>query len=1204
MRDQDSRRRMPRLQPVIQQWVVAAEPRQACGSGMRHTIPWSVKGVDQDAREAAKEAARRAGMSLGEWLNTAIAEQAETATLQETDTGLSTVTRRLDTIAQRLDAVARRDQGAATVPAILARTEHGDLVRALDAVARLAEISERRSAAAIEAVERLGAQSPPRHAAPVLSPERSEAHARLDEIARSIRDLDSPAAARAAPAPRVQAPARARAFHHDIDATVAEIAARQRQLETGLAGPAPTPPPAAAPQAPAAPMAAADRDLGPIAAKLDALGRQLDEVLRQPAQRQQPVVDRAAIAGEISKLSARIDAVAKPQDDGLERELKALSGRIEQMRKDMAARETSQGESAIAEIRADIAALSEQLTDLAPRRVVESLEAEIHAIADRLDQAREQGVSDAPLQSLVAEFERTVSRLMPAEGIAEEIRALSYRVDTLAAKGLDTSLIERLTDETSAIRAMLADAVKHDAVEALAAQIAALGQRVEEIAAPRPDSGAEALASAIEARIDEIATRLESASRASVPAAAPATSPELEDALRKLADKLDASHSRGSDPLALAEIERHILTLAGKIDASDARFAQLGMIERGLSDLFVQMEEMRASAIDAAERAARNAVLRDGEMRRDAVDPAGRRPQESVEAVQNTLERVVKRIAEIEAPASAPDLSPAAPMVQAAQPAEARRAPALAPVVAERPAAPVSRQSAPSRPPGSVDLPLEPGSGAPRLRPPAPGAAAPGGRTDFIAAARRAAQAAAADPVRRNEAPEAEKPSLLSKLRGAMRKAPSEPAAAVAEAPEVRPARRRQDAAAAPLVRDAAPEVLIEPSVEAPRPADDADGDAKPRFSANRKTIVMAIAAALLVLAAGLSTLPRLRGTPPTDDTTRSITVAPQGRSEASPATTAADQPRSVPTTTFTPAATASTPVDLTPPTPTTATETPAPPASTPETAPETTGSVQRAAPTGTTVSPTGWQPVDTRTGRALSIPQPLRTAAEAGDPAAAFELGSRYLEGRGVAVSAAEAAKWYQRAADAGIAPAQYRLGSLYEKGSGVLRDFERARRLYERAAETGNGKAMHNLAVMFAQGQASERPDYRTAAQWFRKAAEHGVTDSQYNLGILYARGLGVDQSLAESYKWFSLAATGGDQDAGKKRDEVAGRLDAQTLVAARLAVQTFAVKPEPEAAIRVAAPAGGWGDPPVAAAPATTSAPAQPVRPAARRVQSQSR
>ena len=78
--------------------------------------------------------------------------------------------------------------------------------------------------------------------------------------------------------------------------------------------------------------------------------------------------------------------------------------------------------------------------------------------------------------------------------------------------------------------------------------------------------------------------------------------------------------------------------------------------------------------------------------------------------------------------------------------------------------------------------------------------------------------------------------------------------------------------------------------------------------------------------------------------------------------------------------------------------------------------------------------------------------------------------------------------------------------------------------------------------------KPDYRAAAQWFRKAADRGVADSQYNLGILYARGIGVDQNLAESYKWFALAAQQGDQDAAKKRDDVAARLDQQSLVAAQ--------------------------------------------------------
>ncbi|MDH7797358.1 MULTISPECIES: tetratricopeptide repeat protein [unclassified Beijerinckia] len=44
---------------------------------MNKAVPWSIKGVDFNAREAAKEAARRSGMTLGEWLNSVIADQAE-----------------------------------------------------------------------------------------------------------------------------------------------------------------------------------------------------------------------------------------------------------------------------------------------------------------------------------------------------------------------------------------------------------------------------------------------------------------------------------------------------------------------------------------------------------------------------------------------------------------------------------------------------------------------------------------------------------------------------------------------------------------------------------------------------------------------------------------------------------------------------------------------------------------------------------------------------------------------------------------------------------------------------------------------------------------------------------------------------------------------------------------------------------------------
>ena len=118
----------------------------------------------------------------------------------------------------------------------------------------------------------------------------------------------------------------------------------------------------------------------------------------------------------------------------------------------------------------------------------------------------------------------------------------------------------------------------------------------------------------------------------------------------------------------------------------------------------------------------------------------------------------------------------------------------------------------------------------------------------------------------------------------------------------------------------------------------------------------------------------------------------------------------------------------------------------------------------------------------------------------------------------------------------------------------------------------------------------NYKSASQWFRKAAERGVADSQFNLGILYARGIGVEQNLAESFKWFSLAAAQGDADSANKRDDVAKRLDPQSLAAAKLAIQTFTPEGQPDDAINVASPAGGWDAAPTqagAAKPAPAAA-----------------
>ena len=180
-----------------------------------------------------------------------------------------------------------------------------------------------------------------------------------------------------------------------------------------------------------------------------------------------------------------------------------------------------------------------------------------------------------------------------------------------------------------------------------------------------------------------------------------------------------------------------------------------------------------------------------------------------------------------------------------------------------------------------------------------------------------------------------------------------------------------------------------------------------------------------------------------------------------------------------------------------------------------------------------------------------LRHAAANGDPAAQFEIGTRYSEGRGVTADAVQAFVWYQRSAALGFVPAQFRLGALYERGQGVEKDAERAKIWYRRASEKGHAKAMHNLAVLLASG---ENPDMLQAARWFREAAERNLADSQYNLAMINEAGQGVPKNLAEAFKWYALAARSGDTEAGKRLEIVRRQMSKGEVASAEKAVKSW--------------------------------------------------
>ncbi|MBV8835994.1 MAG: SEL1-like repeat protein, partial [Alphaproteobacteria bacterium] len=646
----------------------------------------------------------------------------------------------------------------------------------------------------------------------------------------------------------------------------------------------------------------------------------------------------------------------------------------------------------------------------------------------------------------------------------------------------------------------------------------------------------------------------------------------------------------------LAQLEQRIMGLADRIETAGQRSTDLSGIERGIQQLTMQVREAREEALTTAERVARAVVADmprsgDDQVRRDLEtlhahqSESDQRTQDTLEAVHDTLERLVERMGSIESdlrtvPARSAELSRPAELMRASEPPREMRAPeppAMAmpsppapPPPAARPATPFVHVQRTERPPIDPDLPadtpLEPGAVAARGRTPAERIAASEaalgpalgplkregeitGKANFIAAARRAAQAAASEGGAAIEPPRAEETK-----------------------------------------QEETPTSLIG------------------RFLANRRRALMLGVSALLVLYGAVQVMGMLNA----ERAAEPARVAPGQSQSAEPRKMAAPAPTSVAPAASSAAALApdaskreSAMQSLIAPTATTSLIAPAPVAQSaaePAKAPlqqaqppaDVTGSVSAPMNIAAIAKPAESAPVASPAVSADKLPAAiasaaLRAAVAAGNPAAEYEIGMRYSEGRGVPVDLEIATQWFERAAGHGLAPAQYRLGSLYEKGQGVKKDLNKARTLYLQAADKGNAKAIHNLAVLYAEG-IDGKPDYQVAAQWFRKAASRGVADSQYNLGILYARGIGVDQNLAESYKWFALAAAQGDQDAGKKRDDVAARLDQQSLVAAKLAVQTFTADLPPDDAMNVKTPPGGW-DKASAAAPAAAPAPAKP-------------
>ncbi|BDV33208.1 SEL1-like repeat protein [Methylocystis iwaonis] len=733
-------------------------------------------------------------------------------------------------------------------------------------------------------------------------------------------------------------------------------------------------------------------------------------------------------------------------------------------------------------------------------------------LGERIDSAVAQKPADtASLEHLIANLGRKIDSVLDDRPHAPGFEELGRKLERLE-KRFDPAEMSAhpVADRQFAELAQRIDVVRET-----------LAQRLEPGALDNP-------------QLDEIARRLERmhgalTQRAEDSYRVETQQKDLTALVEQLATRMNQALDPRGDAEALKALESQIGALSQRLDRNDRNGAALSGVESRIAALVAQMEETKAATTLAAEEAVRRAtqdILRQanpapGALRealereladiRKAQDEAGERTHETLLAVHETLERVVDRLAMFEdelsdmrSEAAAP--APAAPF--SAPAASPRRGDGRAPELAVEPRS--APRSGLDDAENLMDLLVQPGAPRPQRR--EPGFASPGAKqersepvqTDFIAAARRAAQQAAMDA----EAAEKSQQARRSAARPA-----SAPAA------EQNPAK----------------------------------GGLVGAIQERKRPLLLGLGA--LVLLIGAYQIARV-GIQTADVNAH----ANHEMSDAAPAETAPGAEAPV-----------ATPAE---PAPAAKAAAPAAPARAPET--------PKAPPPRMIAPHTENAPVDPTPVGSISSPSPLsapdaigviKVLAQQGLPAAQYELAVRYADGRGVARDAKAAAEWFEKAASQGLVPAQYRLGSFYEKGVGVERDYGRARKYYLSAAEAGNARAMHNLAVLLAEGGDGGKPDYPAASEWFRKAAEYGVRDSQYNLAILYARGLGVTQSLTQSYLWFSAAAEQGDADAGKKRDEVAARLDSKELATAKSLAAGFHAKEPVREANDVLPPKGGW-------------------------------
>ena len=579
---------------------------------MNGAAAWNLRGLARETRAFAEEAARRAGMSLGDWLDEAVADKAaeqgvEPGDLQPDD--------RLDAIGERISLLSRRDDRSGEDLRPPARGEprgrrddpgaSQDEARRADesldaAIARLESRAERREARAMRELDSVARWIERSQA------DRGEQRAALQAVVEKLDAIDQratcessrPAAAPARRESRLDETERPRI---DVQEAVSQIARRRSELDARA-----TPPDLEASKR-------GSRNFGADPASSSRPGPAAPQAEQAPRPSSSPPVEAGAAA----------PAHGPSLTDALRGEMLALSLRLDQMRRQQS-EQSARPPLDVQGLRAEIAAMSRSLADLAPRNAVVALEGAMRDLSERVASMRDTGARE----TLVAPVEALVDQVLDAlrahdphaavQGLEREIRAIDAKVDAIAQGVVNPAAFERIRSQTEEVRNLLAAAAMRPVpVERLEKQIADLADRVERLASsPAPQAESErvvalladaraqierstpaAALSAIERRLEQLAQRMDQALQRPRPA------PGVESgAVEDLARRIDAvraaiERQNGARPDA-AKLEAALRDISQKLDRPTVAAANPDALAAMFQDLAARIDRRVSPTID------------------------------------------------------------------------------------------------------------------------------------------------------------------------------------------------------------------------------------------------------------------------------------------------------------------------------------------------------------------------------------------------------------------------------------------------------------------------------------------------------------------------------------------------------------------------------------------------------------------------------